>query len=403
LELRLGKGKSQPMSTQPARRQQRAVAALFLMAPAAGVAGGLALAPLLALFGAIGAPWTRPRTPPWLSLIVLAAATWAALSIFWSPGPRPEQALKILATAAAGSAFVAGAAGLGSPARPMARAAMVAGVLMLALLLGIEAWFNMPITRAAQPTAPTGLIERNPGRGVLLLELFGFAALAALRNYPRGLRWGLGLALLAAMAVLSLQFGMDANAVAAVLGLAAFAIGYAAPRLAPRLIAFVLAGWMLAAPWALLALAEVTEALAVRLPASWGMRVHIWNYAAARIAEKPVFGWGLDSSRTFGAEQSLGDLRFPAIPLHPHNLSLQIWLETGAVGALVFAAAIAASGVAAARAIGAQRAPAAAAVASFAIIGFAWNVSYGAWQEWFMATPFIAAAAMLLTRCETSR
>ncbi len=388
------------MSTPPARRQQRAVAALFLMVPAAGVAGGLALAPLLALFGAVGAPWTKPRKLPWLPLIVLAAASWAALSILWSPAPRPEQALKILAIAAAGSAFVAGAAGLGASARPMARAALVAGVLVLALLLGIEALFDMPLTRTAQPGAPTGLIERNPGRGVLLLELFGFAALAALRNYPRGLRWGLGLALLAAMAVLSRQFAMDANAAAAELGLAAFALGYAAPRLAPRLIGFALAGWMLAAPWALLALTQFTEALALRLPASWGMRVHIWNYAAARIAEKPLFGWGLDASRTFGAEQRLGDLRFPAIPLHPHNFSVQIWLETGAVGALVFAAAIAAAGMAAARAIGAQRAPAAAAAASFAIIGFAWNVSYGAWQEWFMATPFIAAAAMLLARRE---
>lgn len=389
------------MSTPPARRQQRAVAALFLMLPAASVAGGLALAPLLALIGAVGAPWRMPRTPPWLSLIVLAAASWAALSIFWSPAPRPEQALKILAIAAAGSAFVAGAAGLGSPVRPMARAALVAGVLVLALLLGIEALFDMPITRSAQPMAPTGLLERNPGRGVLLLELFGLAALAALANYPLGLRLGLSAALLAAMAALSPQFGMDANAAALVLGLAAFALGFAAPRLAPRMIGFALAGWMLAAPWAMLATAQITEALALRLPASWGMRVHIWNYAAARIGEKPVFGWGLDSARTFHAEQHLGDLSFPAIPLHPHNFSLHVWLETGAIGALVFAAAIAASGWAAERAVGGQRAAAGAAAASFAIIGFAWNVSYGAWQEWFLASAFIAAAAVLLTRRET--
>ena len=390
------------MSATPPRRQQCAVAGLFLILPAAAAAGGLALAPLLALFGALGAPLRKPRTPPWLALLVLAAAGWAALSIFWSPAPRPEQALKILAVAAAGSAFVAGAASLSAATRPLARAALVAGVVMLAALLAVEAWFDMPITRAAQPTAPAGLLERNPGRGVLLLELFGFAALAALANYPQRLRWGLGALLLAAMAGLCGQFGMDANAAAAAIGVAAFALGYGAPRLAPRLIGLVLAGWMLAAPWVMLATAQASEALALRLPASWGMRVHIWNFAAARIAEKPLFGWGLDASRTFDAEQQLGGLRFPAIPLHPHNFSLQVWLETGALGALLFAAAIAASGWAAARVLGGQRAPAAAAAASLAIIGFAWNVSYGAWQEWFLALPFIAAAAVLLTRRNAS-
>ena len=57
------------------------------------------------------------------------------------------------------------------------------------------------------------------------------------------------------------------------------------------------------------------------------------------------------------------------IPLHPHSGSLQIWYETGAVGAVLAALALLAGGWALARAFKDNRLGAAAAAASLATLG----------------------------------
>ncbi|MDX2275841.1 MAG: O-antigen ligase family protein [Hyphomonadaceae bacterium] len=376
-------------------RRGFAGALLFWIMPAASAAGALALAPLLALCGAIGAPWRFGGRIPLAYALLLAAAAWAALSVLWSPLDRPEQALKIVLATMAGLGLVAGMSGLDEKARGWVRASLLAGLLMLALLLAIEAGFDMPFNRAAQPETPTGLLQRNPGRGVFVLEALGFAGLAAalmLRGPPR---WVFGAILLAAMAALSTQFSFDANLVAFAIGLAAFALGYAAPRWAPALAAGVWAFWLMAAPWVIHAASGPLREAALQLPPSWGMRLQIWDYAAARAIEKPLLGWGLDASRSFRDPQDLNGFTYAAIPLHPHSFSVQVWLETGGVGALLLAASLAATGLACVRWCDGARLPAAAATACIATIGLVWNVSYGAWQEWYMALPFMAAAAVL--------
>lgn len=65
-----------------------------------------------------------------------------------------------------------------------------------------------------------------------------------------------------------------------------------------------------------------------RVPRSWAHRIEIWTYAVERSLEKPWWGWGYEATRQFK----------PIIPLHPHNMSLQAWLELGAPGLLLLAA-----------------------------------------------------------------
>jgi len=67
-------------------------------------------------------------------------------------------------------------------------------------------------------------------------------------------------------------------------------------------------------------------------------RLEFWDYMADRVWDKPLFGWGLQS--------------VPVLPIHPdelaryhvvtasgighaHNLWLQVWIETGLVGAIL--------------------------------------------------------------------
>jgi O-antigen ligase len=73
------------------------------------------------------------------------------------------------------------------------------------------------------------------------------------------------------------------------------------------------------------------------LPLSWEHRVRMWSYSWELIQQAPLIGHGFDSSREFNA------LTFRApdgrdivvMSLHPHNIGLQIWVETGLIGVIL--------------------------------------------------------------------
>ncbi len=73
-------------------------------------------------------------------------------------------------------------------------------------------------------------------------------------------------------------------------------------------------------------------------------RLLIWEFTSHRIAEKPLLGTGIAASRHYGETAKLHDDRHrfygEAIPIHPHNGPLQIWLELGAVGTIIAGAMI---------------------------------------------------------------
>jgi len=118
---------------------------------------------------------------------------------------------------------------------------------------------------------------------------------------------------------------------------------------------------------------------------SAGHRLLIWSFAGDRIAERALAGWGLDSSRAIpGGEDPI---RFDEtwLPLHPHNAPLQLWLELGVPGAVLFALLVALAWVALARA---EWPPlfAAAAGASLTTAFLGCFATYGIWQEWWLGT-----------------
>lgn len=75
-------------------------------------------------------------------------------------------------------------------------------------------------------------------------------------------------------------------------------------------------------------------------------RIKIWHETAIKIAEKPILGYGLNTSRHVG-DGAIADLEFTnkngmtqsvkaeKMGMHPHNIALQLWLELGVVGALL--------------------------------------------------------------------
>jgi hypothetical protein len=373
------------------------LAAFFALAGPVAVAGGLALAPLQALAGLLGAPFSglwRGVKSAWPVLVLAAAFVgFAAASTLWSPfTPRSleeTQGLKLALGVLAAALFCAAAGG--SPrARALARAAGIAGAIVLLGLLAAEALADMPLNRMAQPDVGTGVLERNPGRGVTILVVMLFGAMGAAVGGDAAERF-LWRAILLGAGILSAQFNMAGNIAAFGVGLLAFMIAWQAPRFAVSALGLGLAAWVVAAPFVLGWLAT-QDTLAQSLPLSWQVRLDIWAYVAPRIAEAPWLGHGIDASRTITAMGQVGDLTFPQVPLHPHSAPLQVWYELGAVGAGLLAATLAAGGLMAGRALSQQPGAAAAACGGIAALAVLWSISYGAWQEWVIALCGIALA-----------
>lgn len=384
------------------RRALAGGAFFFAFAPLAAVAGGLAFAPLQALAALIGAPYGRVRAAlaGWAApaAALMLFALWALVSCLWSPQPGAKQAVKLILGLGFGVVFVAMHAAAGDATR---RALALAAALSLGVtiaILAIEAHFDMPMNRLAQPEAISWVLARNPGKGVTAL-LFLALGVGALGLAAKSNRVRVGLVLgAAAVAHLAFQFDMFANRVAFALAVAALLVGLFAPRFALLAAGGAWAAGVLFAPalyWA------VCSGLAdVAMAHSWEDRLGVWRSALAVIGEAPIFGVGMDASRAYGAAFTQGGQTFQAIPLHPHSLGLQVWLELGFVGAALLAAA-ALSAVW----IGAQRLPRAAQAAFAALLvlhSVLANVSFGAWQEWWVSLPFITGALIALAARSTT-
>ncbi len=233
----------------------------------------------------------------------------------------------------------------------------------------------------------------NRAEALLLLSAWP----AALILWQRGRR-AFALAAVAVAAAVILHGVSNSNQAALLLALPLAVLAWwAGPWLQRLLAVFVVAG-MLAAPL-LPATVLAPERLAGYFDENHysGLhRLHIWHFASQRIAEAPVLGWGLDAARRIPG----GDRKLPgggnAMSVHPHNASLQIWLELGGIGAVLWAALLAGLWLrAAALPPASVRAAATGLLLSGLVVA---NLSFGIWQTWWMAALALSGIIFALAR-----
>lgn len=156
-----------------------------------------------------------------------------------------------------------------------------------------------------------------------------------------------------------------------------------------------------------------------KLDHSLGHRLVVWRYVYGKIHERPALGWGLHTSRILPDREHkvVGDPAYADIlevtgiqpnahielmPVHPHNASLQTWLELGVVGMLLYGALYGLILYAMSRIVAARVSLAASAGAASAVILMA-QLSFSAWQSWWLSAQFLAAAFLLFTVRKTER
>ncbi|WP_269716665.1 O-antigen ligase family protein [Caulobacter sp. NIBR2454] len=371
---------------------------VLVLTPILGYLAPLAFAPLMGIAGVMALPLLRRR---WGSILPLAPLLllilWALISLDWSPyvtiKPKAamENALKLpLQLALYGSAILAfGRLAVRSARR--AQTLLAAGASALALILFVEALLGASLYQAIKqaigdPIRPD-LARRNIAQGLYVLAvLFWPAAVAAWRSGWKLAAPAAGLLLTAA----SILLGADAPILALVLGGLAFAAVRYGGRLAG--LAFIPPIALYFAIMPMLTLEAARNGFFAWLHRlvgqSWDARLDIWAFTAAKILERPGQGWGFDASRTFD----------PAIPLHPHNGALQLWLELGALGAALGAVFFCWTAFNLANQAEENRPEAAAGLAALIAYMTVGAISFGLWQEWWLGLGALAACTCLILR-----
>ena len=382
------------------------VVAIFVvvMTPLLAYLAPLGFAPLMALAGVLVLPslkLTRAAAPP--LLILVALVLWAAVSMTWSPvilGPlRPKNygdietltALKLALQLATYGAAVIALRELSEAAAERAATILAYGLVGLAVLTGLDAmmgatiYLKLHVVTGEAMRPDIAMVKVSLATYALALLFWPACMVLSRRQRPQ-----LILLLLIGTVVTSKVTSSDACLAALVVGAFAWLTVRCLGQIGAKVLVGLIAIPFVTAPLAVLVGVQtgVVAWMHRMLPASWDARLDIWAFAADHIQTHPFRGWGLDASRTFGA----------AIPLHTHNGELQLWLELGAVGAAlagVFFCWLAYGVVRLAQRSRSEAAMAAGALVSYLVIG---AISFGIWQEWW-----IALGALALIACGMAR
>ncbi len=341
----------------------------------------------------------RPSAPRAAAVLWGLLLVWAAVSVLWTL--NPERALMryaiILPTAIFGLAVFACGRALPLAALRRVETALVAGLVAAALVI----WFEGATGFSLHALVNDRLTATHVGKSALtkggivsvLFLWISFLMLLGRRRPWAG--WGAAaLAALVAGAVLSFpvlspRAGLAVGAVAALAVLVPVAAGVGRRWLALAQIALIVAAALLAPRGAHMLKANLDSL--PDLGTSAVDRIYIWDFTATRLTEAPVLGRGFFASRYVPGAREISETGGQRLPQHPHNATLQVWLELGLPGLLwylAFAALVLWS---------IARLPLppplyAAATGLFWSAFFFLNVSFGIWQAWWHSTLWIAAA-----------
>lgn len=326
------------------------------------------------------------RSPMGMVVVCLMAA--AFLSVAWSP--QFERGATHALHFSGGVVLAALAVSAANQLRPRFNTVVLAlivsasaGTLALDILLAgalREALF-----------LSTDVFRLN--RATVAITLFLPLATALLAGERRFVL--LGVLWASAIAAVLLSISYSAKLAFAVIVLV-LPITVAMPRIVHRLTTFALPLTVLAMPW----IASVANSLVpARIHEAVGygsltIRGEIWQETVPFIWQKPFFGWGIEASHVLPHLPEAAHLTQVQRDLlswgHTHNAPLQIWLELGAVGAALTAAALY-FGLRSLRALPPTLLPYATTtvIAAFAIA----CVSHGAWQAWWWALLGLIATA----------
>jgi O-antigen ligase len=389
---------------------------------AQGFSASIAVAALLGLF------YVRVESVKVYAIACIAFAIWVVASTFWAPETEgllignvfdgslslDMPGIRFGLTALAGLGVLVAVSRVNPESARISLGVIVGVALVQFIGVVLTGLFKPQILAALAPISdpisamPQNLI-RNANAFALLMPFF----LAWVWHRRDAITWRVGAAV-----ILAVSFGAFSltGSQTAMTGSAFMLIGMAIVNLLPKngfkVMFSTLAAYIVSAPlligWGLGQL----RSLGIPLPRSFFSRSYSWELTSSKIKEAPIIGHGPEASHdwqdTFAehpewlaeATARYGDTQvweaYRVLPLHPHNMPLQVWAETGMVGAVLAAMALAFLGW---RFNNPQDWPAVSRYAAAGLIGMCFSVcsfAYSMWNEAYWASAIIAAAVILL-------
>jgi len=379
-----------------------------LLTPFVALAGGLGFQATLCLLGftalfawaadRTGADYLRAAWPP----LLLVFTGWAWISTLWSE--HQSENAPLLFGLLVPLFFVPMVVLRLSPRvkQRLSWAVIGVGLLGVALLLfdsvsgfALSFWGD-PVALGGDPELRRGNAERNVGRGqVSYAQLLWPVAGLLIVSVKRG--W-----MLVVLSFIGLAVSAQMNNLAIIAPTLILAAGFAGlawryPRLGVILAFCVAIVSLIFAPLISILCGFADAEFLRKLPLSWEHRVRMWAYSGELIQQAPVFGHGFDGSRLYD------DLTFRApdgrdivvLSMHPHNVGLQLWLETGLIGVLLAVGFLLALLKTVLKSC-AESARAFAAAGLIVTIATSGAVTVGVWQHWWWALIFLTASLIIL-------
>jgi O-antigen ligase len=283
----------------------------------------------------------RAHLAPKMMLVLLAALAFSGLSILWSPSDKALEMFVGLASMGF-CGFIAALYVLTADQEILRRCGVyfAAGYMFGLVFLCVELFLNFPFAHLANPISNIAPIGENTLKRMAALFALGLWPFALfLETHFGKKRW----AVLAALVFFILcAFMTSRSALMGVLigSVVMFFSFYQAALARWVLMTFIAFGIIFTPPLcAVLPLAppEITG----RFFDSAQHRMKIWALTAQHIVAAPLFGNGLDSARGIQTAVHAEATNYmpegtSIISQHPHNIFLQMWLDGGLIGALLW-------------------------------------------------------------------
>jgi exopolysaccharide production protein ExoQ len=349
------------------------------------IAGALALGLVLQTRAA----WRRDLVAPAAILVLLVL--WGAVSAAWSPDMARSLliAARLAGLFAAGLALVAAVPAIAEPQRLLR--CFFAGIALGIAILAVQRMTGGLLTR---PFFVRGFVPPQLNQASDTLAILTLPAGATLWQWRRP---GAAVLLVAAAAAAIYTLVGTAAQTSFVAGLVVAPLFHRWRAVLAPAAALLSILVIVTAPLSFARLAQDRPLLhlADHFKSSVPHRLLIWSFVGDRIAEKPLTGWGLDASRAIPGGKEWIRPGQPWLPLHPHNAPLQLWLELGVPGIVLFSLIVARLW----RGLGAARWPPLFAAAGSAALAAALAealATYGVWEEWWVGTLWFALFLILV-------
>lgn len=297
---------------------------------------------------------TRMR-PRYYMIAIVAFLAYATLTSLWSPRPmvliefnpaegdyavRSEvlrQGLLIVAIAI----LIAAAERIDHPRRAIVMKAARYGLLAQLVIVSILALFEQPILQALTVLVPdTGEGVQNISRNSLIMAAAAPFLIQSLTEdrTPRTAAL-IAVSILALESAILLYRGVNGGVFALFAALLAIIVVAVFRRSGFRILASGMAALVWTAPMFFGFLSLGADATKATTSSEW--RLAIWRRVVEITSERPIEGSGLGVLRT--VRDVIPEGTFAGqyeVPNHAHNMLLQLWAETGAIGAALVAVSI---------------------------------------------------------------